>query len=424
MEFHRHRFAPVPQYVQNPPEEVFFMASKNLLVEPDAANVTWVLLPEGDHGLRAPAMYNPNTTVMEEGHVLFLKSSGAYSMARTDRGYIAAAATSDPTARGGWEPTELARYWDPRRPLPVTIPLADIKLPNRSNAMAALPSIYHTALKNERGPFTPKLHSSGLHLLIFYNVLASHRNPYFLSAGLEVLPESGGAAILAWSQPELVLYDRLCHSGTSAGGYPDFLFSHGEVFLSAAQKQVPGINSTAYMIRVDDELISMVLTQHTRSTLPMEDRLAASVTGTDVGKRIPLTLARWPHMDRLTERRQGVSALLQLSPRGVGTTTQTLLHSGGVWLGYGASGNPELELTASPPSCSHGCAAKGSAAPPILSNHVMDPACAALATSLGMHTLGVVVDAGAGLVTWFVDGLLCDGGGAVATGWQVRVLLA
>ena len=75
-------FTKIGRYVQNPPEEVFFMASPNLLSEPDAAAVRWTLLPAAsDHGVRAPAMYDPNTTVMEEGHLLparRLRGDGAH----------------------------------------------------------------------------------------------------------------------------------------------------------------------------------------------------------------------------------------------------------------------------------------------------------------------------------------------------------
>lgn len=31
---------------------------------------------------------------------------------------------------------------------------------------------------------------------------------------------------ILWSQPEVAVYDRFYHGGTSAGGYPDFLFTY------------------------------------------------------------------------------------------------------------------------------------------------------------------------------------------------------
>jgi hypothetical protein len=64
-------FTKIGKYVQNPPEEIFFMHSPNLLSAANAEDITWELYPAAsDHGLKAPAMYNPNTTVMEEGHLL------------------------------------------------------------------------------------------------------------------------------------------------------------------------------------------------------------------------------------------------------------------------------------------------------------------------------------------------------------------
>ena len=92
------------------------MRSPNLLTEPDPTKLRWQLLPDNDHGLPPPAIFDPNTTVMEEGKLLPLPGSkGFYAMARTDRGVLASSSTTDKTAAAGWAPTSLARYWDPRR---------------------------------------------------------------------------------------------------------------------------------------------------------------------------------------------------------------------------------------------------------------------------------------------------------------------
>ena len=43
--------------VQNAPQELFFLASDNLLSDPaDAAEIKWRLLPDGDHGLLPPVI--------------------------------------------------------------------------------------------------------------------------------------------------------------------------------------------------------------------------------------------------------------------------------------------------------------------------------------------------------------------------------
>ena len=175
-------FTKIGRYVQNPPEEVFFMSSTNLLTEPDAAAVTWTLLPTGDHGLRPPSMYDANTTVMEEGHLLPL-AAGCAAMARTDKGFLAFARTADRSAASGWAATELARYWAPAPATAPLLALPDLPLtdvapsgcgvpPGRAStcrcaAASGCSATYRTALKNERGPFTPRRHPSGAWLLLF-----------------------------------------------------------------------------------------------------------------------------------------------------------------------------------------------------------------------------------------------------------------
>ena len=51
----------------------------------------------------------------------------------------------------------------------------------------------------------------------------------------------------------------------------------------------------------------------------------------------------------------------------------------------------------------------------------MDPACSSMmaddSSDEPEHVVAVVLDAGAELVSFFVDGLLCDGGGLQFTGW-------
>ena len=42
----------------------------------------------------------------------------------------------------------------------------------------------------------------------------SHRNPYFLSSGLE-----DGHGQILWSQPEVALYDRLYHGGAHVNAH-------------------------------------------------------------------------------------------------------------------------------------------------------------------------------------------------------------
>ena len=94
-------FTKIGKYILGPPEEMWVMASDNLLSEPDPARVRWRLLPDGDHGIRPIAGFED--THLEEAHVVPLVGAGApgfYMVGRTTMGYLAATATADGTARG------------------------------------------------------------------------------------------------------------------------------------------------------------------------------------------------------------------------------------------------------------------------------------------------------------------------------------
>ena len=102
-------------------------------------------------------------------------------------------------------------------------------------------------LKNPRGPITPKRMANAMYLMLFYNdagagYSSGTRNPYWMTAGIEV----AGHGIL-WAQPEVALYDRYNHGGTSGGGYPDFIQSpktHA-IYITETQKSIARIHAVS-----------------------------------------------------------------------------------------------------------------------------------------------------------------------------------
>lgn len=536
-------FTKIGRYVQNPPEEIFILSSPNLLTEPETSKVTWRLLPNGDHGIAAPVIWNPNTTVMEEGHVLPLQlSHGFYAMARTQRGYLAAAKTSSPTAANGWGSTFLARYYDnscSHLPLAPSAgatrqirPLGDVRDPKNHY-------IFRAGLKSPRGPFTPKLlehqdgEETGRYLLIYYNNHGAARNPYWLSVGLET--EDGE---ILWSQPELVVYDRDTHAGTSAGGYPDFIQeADGSVHITACQKGLP-TNSTARLLTIEPSLLAGLLRQHISSSLPSLGPEVAAVNFSHA-----VAIPALSQTANITTARQGWSLMLvvrehynarpgdvllhstpssdaddpsvrygqKITPRGGGVITNAGItlsvpepsapkrlpacpakHCNGIpstdmtdfycndvlqqqqqlrRQGKGAQG-PKEQGGRSTDCCTtfrvdRGDKLAGTCAPNNQTMNTtagspslrfsfadgvgglfeteMDPACAAMlsggasvttrhtelsggrsnSTNDGTHDLaspshfiGIVVDAGPELVSWVVDGVLCDGGGVLSAGYS------
>ena len=84
-----------------------------------------------------------------------------------------------------------------------------------------------------------------------------------------------------------------------------------------------------------------------------------------------------------------------------------MVRSGGIRLGFASHGGLELDLLAT----------SSSAQMNISQTIMMGAACAGLLTPSMEHTIGVVVDCAPQLVTFFVDGLVCDGGGISKFGW-------
>jgi hypothetical protein len=75
-------------YLLNPPEELWVLASSNILTESDPYKVVWSLQPNVDHGVTPPFRNaSEENTVVEEAHVVPLhRSKGFYMLGRTTLG--------------------------------------------------------------------------------------------------------------------------------------------------------------------------------------------------------------------------------------------------------------------------------------------------------------------------------------------------
>ena len=67
-------FTKIGKYLLGPPEELWIMASHNLLTAADAKDITWELLPSGDQGIKPVG--GVESTNIEEAHVLPLTGAG------------------------------------------------------------------------------------------------------------------------------------------------------------------------------------------------------------------------------------------------------------------------------------------------------------------------------------------------------------
>ena len=169
---------------QGTPGEGWLLVTDNLFSASDPSQVTWELWPKGEAGLRAP------TKGRAEEHFTVRVGSSTqrlFVVFRTDHGKLGAAYSDD----GG-------QSFNP-----------SIWLPYDPNHNAAEPP---HLLKNPLG--TCKAYQfarhNGNYLMLFYNnahTTHSDRWTYWLTGGRTVTGSVDGKQYIAWSQPEIALYN-------------------------------------------------------------------------------------------------------------------------------------------------------------------------------------------------------------------------
>lgn len=212
-----------------------FLRSDNILTERDPRKLRWMLLPDGDEGLRAP-----KGPVSDEANLVELSNGSLYATYRTIDGYNCHAYSRD----GGhtWTKPEYATYSPGGR---------RIKHPRAANFV--------------------KKFSNGKYLLWFHNQGGDaahseqwtngrtgyyrHRNPAWIVAGEE------RAGLLYWSQPEILLYDEDPQLRIS---YPDFIEEKGGYFVTETQKEVARVHT------VDSKLLDGMWGQFTNRQVARE----------------------------------------------------------------------------------------------------------------------------------------------------------
>lgn len=186
------------------------LKSANLLTEADSEGANWQTLPDGDIGLRTPQGGGP---VAEEQSFSVLSDGTFYCVYRTIDGYPACTYSYD----GGhsWTEPRYQTYADGRR----------MKNPRAANF----------AWRCTNGKFLYWFHNHGGRQLGEHpqrrTLGYQDRNPVWLCGGVEVDTPTGRQ--IRWSQPEIVLYDDDPYVRMS---YPDLIEDGGKVFISETQK--------------------------------------------------------------------------------------------------------------------------------------------------------------------------------------------
>lgn len=347
--------------------EGILLKSPNLLTESDPERIAWETLPDGDIGLRAPPEGGP---IAEEQSFAVLGDGSFYCVYRTVDGHPACSYSRD----GGhtWSERQYARYADGRL-------------------------IKHSRAAN----FVWKC-SNGNYLYWFHNHGGrsfDDRNPAWLCGGVEV--DSPAGRIIRWSQPEIVLYDDDTYIRMS---YPDLIEDGGEFFLTETQKDIARVHSVAR------DLIEGLWGQFDNRTVAMKGLvLDVFEKGSSMPKSVPMPqlpafltrdLNKADHGTRNLPN--GFTIDLWLTLDAV-SAAQTLIDSRtesgqGLCLQTTSRGTIEIILndgsTENRWDCDRG-----------------------LLRTNRLHHIVVNVDGGPKIITFVVDGRLCDGGEHRQFGW-------
>ncbi len=178
--------------------EGWVVASDNLLTEQDPDKIAFRLLPDGEKGIRNPAL----GSVQEEHNLVPLDKGGLFCVFRLDGVTPGQSYSRDNGVT--WSLPEAMTYGPGLRTL---------KTPR------ACPKLFKT--------------SEGKYLFWYHNhggKLWSGRNPAFVSGG--ILKDDG---FIHWSEPEIALFDP---NPAIRMSYPDLIEQGGQFWLTETQKSV------------------------------------------------------------------------------------------------------------------------------------------------------------------------------------------
>ena len=191
-----------------------FLKSTNLLTERDPAKIIFETLPEGTVGLRTPP---GGGRVAEEQSLVSLSDGSLYCVYRTIDGWPACAYSRDG-----------ARTWSTPAYKTYTPGGRRVKHPRAANFIWKCSNgkfLYW--FHNHGGRFIKELGAGGKNGRSPYD----DRNPVWMMAGREIDTPQG--LMIEWSQPEILLYDDDPYIRMS---YPDLVEENGGFFVTETQK--------------------------------------------------------------------------------------------------------------------------------------------------------------------------------------------
>jgi len=358
-----------------------FFKSQNILTERDPEKLTFETLPDGDQGLRAPA---GGGRVAEEQSLVKLSDGSLYCVYRTIDGWPAGAYSRD----GGhtWTAPAYASH-APGGPR--------VKHPRAANfAWNCANGKFLYWFHNHGGRFIGELGANGRGGRSPYD----DRNPAWLMAGREIATPQG--RMIEWSQPEILLYADDPYLRMS---YPDLVEEEGKFYVTETQKTIGRVHE------IPPALVEGLFGQFTNAAVATRQLLFQADARQLAAGAAPMP--RLPEFNRRDNQsedmrgmdlRAGFSLDLWLQLDSL-TGGQLLLDSRnaagqGILVTTAASGALQLVLNDGRQSAAWASDAGG------------------LKAGQRQHVV-ITVDGGPKIITFVVDGVLCDGGDERQFGW-------
>jgi len=372
--------------------EGVLLKSADLFTESDPASASWETLPDGDFGLRTPPGGGP---IAEEQSYSVLSDGSFFAVYRTIDGHPCCAYSRD----GGrtWSAPQYMTYADGR----------PIKHPRAANF----------CWRCSNGHYVYWFHNHGGRFILEHpqrpTMAYQDRNPVWLCGGTEA--DSPEGKVIRWSQPEIALYDDDPYVRMS---YPDLIEEKGRIFLTETQKDLARVHE------IDPALLEglwdafqtprvaaagLALAFFSGAQLPEIDGLQATACAVDLPAEVPAPPLppftqrdnrRADHGTRQTREGFTVEAWLRLETlEGGQSIVDGRKDTGqGFCLQTTDQGTIEIVLndgrTVNRWACDPGLLEPGA-----------------------LHHVVAIVDGGPRVITFCIDGALCDGGEHRQFGW-------
>lgn len=352
-----------------------FLCSPNLLSEPDPEKIVFDTLPEGETGLRTPA---GGGRIAEEQSVVPLSDGSLYCVYRSIDGYPVC--TYSRNEGKTWEAPAYKTYQPGGQVM---------KHPRAAN--------FVWRCENGRYLYWYHNHGGGPTVHGKWNPY-DDRNPVWITAGREV--ETPEGLKLAWSQPEIILYDD---DPCIRMSYPDLIEESGGLFLTETQKAIARVH------QLDARMLDLIFHQHELAAVVREGLILdldsdALRSGEIAMPRLPDFYVRDYSTDDQSGKRTRAGFSIDLvaespgNPGPVNLLDSMSPNGRGLRIEADRDGRLRLEFSDGRTRCAW-----------VSQRDVLNPG--------KSQTITLIVDGGPCLITAVVDGILLDGSEEFQFGW-------